>query len=89
MPVVSSFYGLIVYMYYLDNKHHKFPHIHVRYQEFEAIYKIPDGALLEGSLPSGKAKLILAWIELHQDELMADWELASSGQNIFTIEPLK
>ena len=89
MPVISSFYGLIIYMYYLDNKQHKFPHIHVKYQEYEAIYKIPYGDILDGSLPLGKAKLVSAWIELHKDELMADWQLASNGQAIFTIEPLK
>ncbi len=89
MPVVSSFYGLIIYMYYLDNKQHNFPHIHVKYQQFEAIYKIPDGSILDGNLPSGKSKLVEAWIELHKDELMADWELASSGQKIFSIEPLR
>ncbi len=43
MPVISMFYGLIVSMYYLDNKQHKFPHIHVKYAEKEGIYKIPDG----------------------------------------------
>lgn len=89
MPVISSFYGLIIYMYYLDNKQHKHPHIHVKYQEFEAVFKIPNGELLDGNLPAGKTKLVLAWIELHKDELMADWELASSGQKTFTIEPLK
>ena len=89
MPVVSSFYGLIIYMYYLDNKQHNFPHIHVKYQQFEAIYKIPDGSILDGNLPTGKSKLVEAWIELHKDELMADWELASSGQKIFSIEPLR
>ena len=53
------------------------------------MYKIRDGVLLEGSLPQGKGKLVEAWIELHKDELMADWELAASGQKIFNIEPLK
>jgi hypothetical protein len=28
-------------------------------------------------------------IEIHQDELMADWELASHGQDVFKIEPLR
>lgn len=60
MPVISSFYGLIIYMYYLDNKQHSHPHIHVKYQQFEAIFKIPDGELLDGNLPSGKIKLVLA-----------------------------
>ncbi len=83
------FYGLIVSMYYLDNKQHHFPHIHVKYAEDEAVFRIPDGKLLGGGIPSGKAKLVDAWIELHKEELMADWELASKGQRIFSIDPLK
>ena len=83
------FYGLIVSMYYLDTKQHKLPHIHVRYGEMEAVYKIPDGTVLEGSLPSNKDKLVQAWIEIHKENLMADWQLAISGNKLFTIEPLK
>ncbi len=83
------FYGLIISLYYLDNKQHKLPHIHVRYGELEAVFKIPDGELLEGKLPRGKVKLVQAWIEIHQESLMADWELATSGQKIFSIDPLK
>ena len=89
MPVISMFYGLIVAMYYLDTNQHHFPHIHVRYNEFEAVFRIPDGALLGGELPGGKRKLTEAWIELHQDELMANWQLAVSGQRVFSIEPLR
>jgi hypothetical protein len=89
MPVISMFYGLIVSMYYLDNKQHHFPHIHVKYQDDEAVFKIPDGVLLEGDIPKGKSKLVEAWIELHKDELMADWQLAVNGEKIFSIEPLK
>jgi hypothetical protein len=83
------FYGLIVSMYYLDTKKHKLPHIHVKYAEFEAVYQIPDGSVLEGSLPSNKAKLVSAWIEIHSEELMANWELASTGNKVFLIDPLK
>ena len=89
MPVISLFQGLIIYMFYLDNKQHKLPHIHVKYNDQNAVYSIPDGNLLEGSLPSAKEKLILAWIELRKEDLMADWQLAVSGQNIFKIDPLK
>ncbi len=55
----------------------------------EAVLRIPDGFLMDGNLPAGKLKLVAAWIELHQDELMADWELACSGQKLFNIEPLR
>jgi hypothetical protein len=45
-------------MYYLDTKQYKLPHIHVKYGEMEAVYQIPDGELLEGSMPANKEKLI-------------------------------
>lgn len=89
MPVISMFYGLIVSMYYLDTKQHKLPHIHVKYGEIEAVYKIPEGTVLEGALPSNKDKLVQAWIEIHKENLMADWQLAVSGNKVFTIDPLK
>lgn len=89
MPVISIFYGIIVSMYYLDNKQHHVPHIHARYGEEEAVYEIPDGKLLAGSIPKNKAKLLLAWIEIHKDDLMANWSLASQGIKVFTIDPLK
>lgn len=89
MPVISMFYGLIVSMYYLDTKQHNLPHIHVKYGELEAIYQIPDGILLEGNLPKNKLKLIEAWIEIHKEDLMANWQLAVTGNKVFTIDPLK
>ena len=83
------FYGIIVSMYYLDNKQHKLPHIHVKYQEEEAIISLHDGELLEGTLKPNKMKLVQAWIEIHNEELIADWELAITGETIFKIDPLK
>ena len=76
-------------MYFMDNKQHHVPHIHAKYQEHEAIVSIPDGETLEGSLPIPKMKLLQAWMELHKDELVADWELAVAGQHPFKIDPLR
>ncbi len=89
MPVLSMFYGIIVLMYYFDNKKHHQPHIHVQYSDEEAVISIPDGIVLEGTLRTAKLKLVQAWIEIHQEELMADWRLAVNGQPIFKIDPLK
>lgn len=47
MPVISIFYGIIVLMYYFDNKKHRQPHIHVQYSDEEAVISIPDGTVLE------------------------------------------
>jgi len=89
MPVISMFYGVIVLMYYFDNRKHHQPHIHVQFAEEEAVVSIPDGNVIEGSLRSAKLKLVQAWIEIHRDELMANWQLAINGQPVFKIEPLK
>jgi hypothetical protein len=89
MPVISMFYGIIVSMYFMDNKKHHAPHIHVKYQGQEVVVSIPEGVILEGSISNSKMKLLTAWIEIHQDELIADWELASKGNTLFKIEPLK
>jgi len=46
MPAISMFYGIIVYLYYLDTKQHNLPHIHVKYQNMEAILGIPEGQIM-------------------------------------------
>ena len=83
------FYGVIVYMYFMDNKQHQMPHIHAKYQDNEVVVAIPNGEILEGSIPNSKMKLLQAWIELHKDELIANWQLAVSGQLPYKIEPLR
>ena len=83
------FYGLIIRMYYFDNQQHHAPHIHVEYQGHSAVFEIPNGTLLEGSIPNNKVKLLAAWIEIHQEALMADWQLAIKGEPVFKIDPLR
>lgn len=58
------------------------------YAEFEASIRIEDGEVLAGELPRKQLRLVQAWIELHRDELQADWELAVSGENPYKITPL-
>lgn len=89
MPTISMFFGIVVSLYFIDNRKHKHPHIHAKYQNNEAVISIPNGELLEGKLPPAKMRLVLAWIEIHKDELMADWDLAVSGQQPFKIDPLR
>lgn len=88
MPVISMFYGIIIRMYLLDNLHHNLAHIHARYAEYEASFGIDDGELLAGELPRKQMRLVQAWIELHRDELLADWALAASGELPYKIDPL-
>ncbi len=89
MPTISMFYGIIIRMMFYDTQQHHLPHIHVEYQGAKATFSIPDGELLEGSLPAKKVSLVKAWIILHEEELMADWTLAVNGEPVFPIKPLQ
>jgi hypothetical protein len=83
------FFGIVVYMYFFDDEAHNAPHVHARFQGQEASLSILDASVLAGSLPGAKLRLVQAWIEIHRDELMADWELAVNGQPPFAIDPLR
>ena len=72
MPILSMFYGIVVYMYAFDNKQHHSPHFHVEYAEFTAVIAIADGEIMEGDLPRAKMKLVQAWLEIHREDLVAD-----------------
>lgn len=88
MPTISMFYGIIIRMYF-GPKEHNPPHIHAYYQDFNATFDLDLGSILEGKLPKKQTKLVQAWIEIHKDELLADWELCQNGEKPFKIEPLK
>ena len=88
MPIISMFYGIIIRMYLIDNQHHNLPNFHAKYAECEASISIEDGEVLAGELPRKQLRLVQAWIELHRDELQADWELAVAGENPYKITPL-
>lgn len=88
MPVISMFHGILVRMYFFDNKQHSTPHVHVQYQDDHAVFDIISGDRLVGALPRAKERLVVAWIELHRDDLLADWQLAVNGEELFKIAPL-
>jgi len=89
MATISMFYGIIISMMYMDNKRHSEPHVHADYQGHSVVLSIPDGDILAGDFPPKKLKLVRAWIEIHHESLLADWELAVNGKTVFTIDPLK
>jgi len=58
MPAISMFYGIIIYLYFKDNKKHNTPHIHAEYGEFEGVFDIITCGLIAGDLPKAKIPLV-------------------------------
>lgn len=82
---MSSFYGIVVYMYWSD---HPPPHFHAEYGDDQALITIDDGSVFAGSLPRRALRLVQEWRGLHIEELRAAWELASEREDPGTIDPL-
>ena len=88
MPVLSMFYGIIIRMQSEKGGKHHVPHIHVICGDDESVFSL-DGEKLEGTIQNSKMKLVAAWIEIHKEELNANWKLLEEGEQPFKIEPLK
>ena len=88
VPTISMFYGILIIMFFKDIEKHKLPHIHAEYQGEIAVYSRPGGELPASKMNPKKQKLIVAWVEIHKDDLLADWELAVNGKTPFKIKGL-
>lgn len=85
MPQISSFYGIVIYMYI--NEHNP-PHFHVAYQGYKATITIENG-IVTGSLPRRALNLVYEWLDLHKDELMNNWQLLMNREAPLSIAPLE
>ena len=90
MPEIARFFGIIIRMYVCrgGGPHHR-PHFHAYYQQEVAIFGIDSVDLLAGSLPRPQQRFVEAWAELHQQELLANWERLQDGRLPARIEPLR
>lgn len=88
MPVISHFYGILIYMYKEIGTNHNKPHIHAKYNEYEMSFMI-DNDKQEGNMPHKQKKLIEAWIEIHKEELYAAWYAYNNEGEIIKIKGLE
>jgi hypothetical protein len=86
MPVISRFFGMVIRMFFNE---HAPPHFHVEYAEYQAVINIQSLQLTEGKLPRRALEMALDWTELHQEELLRDWELCRQHQQPHEIAPLE
>lgn len=85
MPTISTFYGILIRMFFDD---HDPPHFHVEYAEYKAVIAIETLLVTRGHLPRRAQELVMDWAELHRKELLDDWALCLSKQQPKPIDPL-
>lgn len=84
MPILSSFYGIIIKMFFIQADHNP-PHVHAIYGEYLGAIDIRTGNLIDGDLPKKAQALVKEWVNIHRDELLHIWYT----QNFNKIPPLK
>ena len=86
MPTISTFYGILIKMFWGD---HAPTHFHALYGEYEVIVNILTLEIIKGFMPRRALALILEWASLHREELMKDWKLCEMKQTPMKIAPLE
>jgi hypothetical protein len=85
MPIISRFFGIIVFMFWRE---HQPPHFHAKYGDGEVTVEIQTGKVT-GNISQRVLSMVQEWRQLHQDELMDDWKLAEESKPLKRIQPLE
>jgi Domain of unknown function (DUF4160) len=86
VPTISRFYGITIAMYFDDHGH---PHFHARHADGGAKVRIDEVEVIDSTLGVRQLRLVLAWAELHREELLENWRRARAGETMQEIEPLR
>ena len=65
MPEICHFYGIIIRIFSIDREHPP-KHIHIKYNDYEAVMELEGMNIIHGSLPKKARVLVREWAELHQ-----------------------
>lgn len=89
MPEISRFFGIVISMFAEAGAPHHRPHFHAFFGGDRAVFSIVPVEFLAGDIPLRQQRLVLAWAELHQDELRENWERLRAHELPVRIEPLR
>lgn len=85
MPEIPRFLGIVIAIFPRD---HAPPHFHAAYGEHQITVDIESG-VVHGHFPKRALRLVLEWLDLHEDELLENWNLIQSGRRAKKIRPLE
>jgi hypothetical protein len=89
VPRISAFYGIVVAMFYDEERHTGRPHFHASYAGEDVSGDINTFEVLAGTFPNRGLRLVTEWATVHRDEMYANWERARQGDALEKIAPLR
>ena len=88
MPLISSFFGILIYMFKEKNNPHHKPHVHAVFAG-EKMSIASDGEILAGGLPRKQQKYVEAWVALREDEINVAWVALNENSEVIKIKGLE
>jgi hypothetical protein len=86
--ILSLFHGIVIRMNRMPNASST-PHIHADFQGYSARITLDSCEISQSSLPTKQERLAIAWVEIHREDLLANWALVNAGQAPVVIDGLK
>jgi uncharacterized protein DUF4160 len=86
MPRISTFYGVVIYMYW-NERDHPVAHFHAYHAGRRASVAV-DGTILAGSLEPRALQFVREWARLRSEEIQTNWDRARKSEPLLNIEPL-
>jgi hypothetical protein len=86
LPTISSFFGIVIRMYFEE---HGVAHFHAYYGGDEAVIAIESLDTLQGRLPRRALAMVVEWALEHRPELKDNWERAAQHLPLAPIAPLQ
>jgi hypothetical protein len=85
MPVLSKFYGIVIRMLCVPQLGARF---HAIYGQSELVVQISPLRIVAGDAPLRVRKMVLAWAQQHQKELLDAWSRLRLAERPAPIAPL-
>jgi hypothetical protein len=86
VPAISRFFGIVIAMFFDDPDP---PHFHARHAAGQARIRVDTLEVMDSTLARRQERLVFAWAELHQVELVENWRRARAGETLNAFEPLR
>ena len=86
--ILSLFHGIVIRMNRMPNASST-PYIHADFQGYSARITLDSCEISQSSLPTKQERLAIAWVEIHREDLLANWALVNAGQAPVVIDGLK
>jgi len=87
--MISAYHGIVIALCRVKQPARVTPYVFARCHGAEAIVRIHENDIIGGDLPTGKRHLVHAWVEIHREELLANWEVGQSSGEFFRVDPLR